>query len=92
MRFPEHWEGWAAAALVLGVGLWLATGGQHVTWPATDEDVQYGPAAPPGLPSDFVHWSPVSWAGRDRPYPSAWCGQIPALINRSVPDFADEDS
>lgn len=90
MRVPDKWKGWAAGAVLLGAALWFATGGPQQDWPAGTEDLDVI-ARPVGLPSEFVHWSPVSWAGRCRPYPAAWYGQIGALVNRQMPDYADMD-
>jgi hypothetical protein len=90
MRLPEHWEGWAAGALLLAALVWYTTAGQKQTWPAGTEDLDMLGSAT-GLPSEFAHWSPVSWAGRCRPYPAAWYGQIGALVNKQLPDYADMD-
>jgi hypothetical protein len=90
MRIPRNWETWAIAAGLLAVVLWYATSGPESNWPAGTEDLDML-SHPLGLPSEFMHWSPVSWAGRKHPYPSSYCGQIGALVNRQLPDYADMD-
>jgi hypothetical protein len=91
MKLPEHWEGIAAGAILAAVGFWAFTGrGGHAPFPPGSEDLQMD-AYPIGLPSEFMHWSPVSWAGRSHPYPTQWCGQISSLIDRQQPDYADLD-
>lgn len=54
-----------------------------------DEDLQTRPV-PYSLPSEFVQWSPVSWAGRCRNYPGAVGAGITTLIYKGPPDFADQ--
>lgn len=54
------------------------------------EDVQQYNPTPGGLPSEFVQWAPVSWAGRTRGYPGAAGAGITTLIYRGPPDWADE--
>lgn len=92
MRLPEHWETLAGGGILLGVALWALTGGgPRATWPAGSEDLQ-PESYPAGLPSEYFHWSPVTWAGRRHPYPAGWCGRLPGLIDRQMPDYADRDS
>lgn len=90
MRIPKEWKAWGLGAVLLGAALWYGTGSQKQNWPAGTEDLDML-SHPQGLPSEFAHWSPVSWAGRGRPYPSTWYGQIGALVNRQLPDYADTD-
>jgi hypothetical protein len=53
------------------------------------EDIQTRPV-PYMASSDFVQWSPVSWAGRCRNYPGAVGAGITTLIYKGPPDFADQ--
>ena len=55
-----------------------------------DEDIQLQASAYQ-LPSDFFHFSPVSWAGRAHPYPNGVGQNIASLMDRSAPDWADCD-
>jgi hypothetical protein len=84
-------EWWHVAAGVLAVGAgWRALGAPAATRPAGDEDIQLQARAYT-LPDEFFHFSPVSWAGRQHPYPRGVGQGIAALMTRSAPDWADCD-
>jgi hypothetical protein len=80
------------AAAFGGVILWSRSGGsgsQGVSLTGS-EDIQLH-ALPKSLPTEFVHWSPVSWAGRCHGYPGAVGAGLTHLIYKGAPDYADQD-
>jgi len=94
---PGKLEWWHAvvAAAVVGAAWWaLGGGGQGATiggvLPIGSEDIQLR-AATYMLPSDFFHYSPVSWAGRAHPYPASVGPAVAGLMNRQARDWADCD-
>ena len=85
-------EWWHLALGLVAVGAgWRALGAPgQASGPRMDEDIQLQASAYQ-LPSDFFHFSPVSWAGRAHPYPAGVGQNIASLMDRSAPDWADCD-
>jgi hypothetical protein len=86
-----EWWHLALAAGAAGV-LWRAAGAPgRAKVPPGDETIQLQ-VRPYALPDDFFHFAPVSWAGRQHPYPRQVGANVaPGLRSRQVPDWADCD-
>jgi len=81
-------EWWHLALVLIPAGLvWRALGAPGQPKPMGDEDIQRQ-ARDYALPTEFWHFSPVSWAGRCHPYPRG-VGEM--LKSQQVPDWSDVD-
>lgn len=86
-------EWWHVALVLLAGGLWWRLSGAqgaNALASYSDESIQMH-VAPYGLPSDFMHWTPVSWAGRRHPYPAGIGENVGELCYTGPPDYADMD-
>jgi hypothetical protein len=80
----------AALGLVVVGAVWRGLGAPATVTPEGDETMQLR-ARSYALPSEYWHYSPVTWAGRRHPYPKGIGEGLGHLHDRSAPDWADCD-